>query len=175
MFPGKPRQGADCSFCKQTPVLYFLIKFINKRERGQNASAQFLPSFAGAPDRASPSSGAAVGYFLCQFQKRAVSNCFGWPGFGQARPKLLTQRLASAAFVEQAARGGRILAIQAVRNSAVFHMARKIPHRSPLKKERPGSAPPRKRRKELGRMRFCPGGSGKFCVRDDIVVLPYFV
>ena len=33
----------------------------------------------------------------------------------------------------------------------------------------------RKRRKELGQMRFAPGGSGKCCVRDDVVVLPYFV
>ena len=46
---------------------------------------------------------------------------------------------------------------ETVRNSPFLKLAQKIPPpQPPLKKEKPGSGAPRKKRKELGRMRFAP-------------------
>ena len=148
--------------------------FRSGAKRIRPSSFRFL---RGRRSRASPSSGGLRwGYFLCQFQKRAVSNCFGWPGFGQRGQNSSRSDWRRLRSSDRPLGAAGSWPSEAVRNSAVFsYGTENTPTVAPLKKEKPGSGASRKRRKELGRMRFAPGGSGKFCVRDDVVVLPYFV
>ena len=81
--------------------------------------------------------GAAVGYFLIQFQKRGVSNCFAKPGFGQrgqnSSPARLTSHwLVPATLVACVTKGGRIPVLRGgKKHHRFFGWIREYPLRLP--------------------------------------------
>ena len=132
---------------------------------------QLLLAFAGAPEPGFSFFGRPRwGYFLCQFQKRAVSNCFGWPGFGQRgqnSSRSDRRRLRSS---DRPLGAAGSWSAEAVRNSTVFSYGTENTPTAVSQRRRSPDPASCKSQKQLGWMRLAPGGIGKVTVQAGLCI-----